>query len=44
MNIIVFAKQIRHTYARTGDFPESHFICPEDGVYRVNQHDEAALE
>jgi electron transfer flavoprotein beta subunit len=44
MNIIVFAKQIRHTYARTGDSPESHFINPEDGVYRVNPHDEAALE
>ena len=44
MNIIVFAKQIRHTYARTGVTPESHFINPEDGVYRVNPHDEAALE
>ena len=44
MNIIVFAKQIRHTYARTGDSPESYFINPEDGVYRVNPHDEAALE
>ncbi|CAB1076596.1 hypothetical protein JY97_11360 [Alkalispirochaeta odontotermitis] len=44
MNIIVFAKQIRHTYARTGDSPESHYINPEDGVYRVNPHDEAALE
>jgi electron transfer flavoprotein beta subunit len=44
MNIIVFAKQIRHTYARTGDSPESHFINPEDSVYRVNPHDEAALE
>ena len=44
MNIIVFAKQIRHTYARTGDSPESHFINPEDGVYRVNPHDETALE
>ncbi len=44
MNIIVFAKQIRHTYARTGDSPESHFICPEDNVYRVNPPDEAALE
>ena len=44
MNIIVFAKQIRHTYARTGDSPESYFICPEDSVYRVNPHDEAALE
>ena len=44
MKIIVCAKQIRHTYARTGVSPESHFICPEDGVYRVNPHDEAALE
>ena len=44
MNIIVFTKQIRHTYARTGDSPESHFISPEDNVYRVNPHDEAALE
>jgi electron transfer flavoprotein beta subunit len=44
MKIIVCAKQIRHTYARTGISPESHYICPEDGVYRVNPHDEAALE
>jgi electron transfer flavoprotein beta subunit len=44
MKIIVFAKQIRHTYARTGKSPESHFISPEDGIYRVNPHDEAALE
>ena len=44
MTIIVCAKQIRHTYARTGISPESHYICPEDGVYRVNPHDEAALE
>jgi electron transfer flavoprotein beta subunit len=44
MKIIVCAKQIRHTYARTGTSPESHYICPDDGVYRVNPHDEAALE
>jgi electron transfer flavoprotein beta subunit len=44
MKIIVCAKQIRHTYARTGTSPESQYICPEDGVYRVNPHDEAALE
>ena len=44
MNIIIFAKQIRHTYARTGASPELHFINPEDGVFRVNPHDEAALE
>jgi electron transfer flavoprotein beta subunit len=44
MKIIVFAKQIRHTYARTGQTPKSHYINPEDSVYRVNPHDEAALE
>jgi electron transfer flavoprotein beta subunit len=44
MKIIVCAKQIRHTYARTGTSPESHYISPEDGVYRVNPNDEAALE
>jgi electron transfer flavoprotein beta subunit len=44
MKIIVCVKQIRHTYARTGTSPESHYIRPEDGVYRVNPHDEAALE
>ena len=44
MKIIVCAKQIRHTYARTGTSPELHYISPEDGVYRVNPHDEAALE
>jgi len=44
MKIIVCAKQIRHTYARTGTSPESHYIRPEDGVHRVNPHDEAALE
>jgi electron transfer flavoprotein beta subunit len=44
MKIIVCAKQIRHTYARTGTSSESHYIRPEDGVYRVNPHDEAALE
>jgi electron transfer flavoprotein beta subunit len=44
MKIIVCAKQIRHTYARTGTSPESHYICPEDHIYRVNPHDEAALE
>jgi electron transfer flavoprotein beta subunit len=44
MNIIVFAKQIRHTYARTGRTPDAYYICPEDSVYRVNPHDEAAME
>ena len=44
MKIIVCAKQIRHTYARTGKSPESDYIGPEDGIYRVNPYDEAALE
>ena len=44
MKIIVCAKQIRHTYARTGNSAETHFISSEDGIYRVNPHDEAALE
>jgi electron transfer flavoprotein beta subunit len=44
MHIIVCAKQIRHTYARTGTSPDTHYIDRRDGVYRVNPHDEAALE
>jgi electron transfer flavoprotein beta subunit len=44
MNIIVCAKQVRHTYARTGTSPETHYINDEDAIYRVNPHDEAALE
>jgi electron transfer flavoprotein beta subunit len=44
MKIIVCVKQIRHTYARTGSSPDSYYIGPEDNVYRVNPHDEAALE
>jgi electron transfer flavoprotein beta subunit len=44
MNIIVCAKQLQHTYARTGSWPESFYISDEDCIYRVNPHDEAALE
>ncbi len=44
MKIIVCAKQIRHTYSRTGTRPETHYISPEDNIYRVDPHDEAALE
>jgi electron transfer flavoprotein beta subunit len=44
MKIIVCAKQIRHSYARTGTSPDSHYISPEDSIYRVDPHDEAALE
>ncbi|MGB5985018.1 MAG: hypothetical protein WBG37_06905 [Desulfobacterales bacterium] len=44
MNIIVCAKQLQHTYARTGTSPERCYIDPQDGIRRVNPHDEAALE
>jgi len=44
MKIIVCAKQIRHTYARTGKSPDAHFIAPEDGICRVDPQDETALE
>ena len=44
MNIVVCVKQIRHTYARTGASPQSHYIRPEDNIFRVDPHDEAALE
>lgn len=44
MKIIVCAKQIRHTYTRTGTSPDAYYINPEDSIYRVNPFDEAALE
>ncbi len=44
MRIVVCIKQIRHTYARTGMDHARHFLAPEDKVYRINPHDEAALE
>jgi len=44
MKIIVCIKQIRHTYARSGMDHTRHFLTPEDSVYRINPHDEAALE
>ena len=44
MQIIVCAKQLQYTYARTGSSPESHYINREDSINRVNPHDEAALE
>lgn len=43
MNIIVCAKQIKATYARSGNAPEELFLNPEDHVYRVNPYDEAAM-
>jgi len=44
MKIIVCVKQICHTYARTGQNPERHFLEPTDKIYRINPHDEMALE
>lgn len=44
MNIIVCAKQICMTYARTGLDPDRHYLAPEDQIYRVNPYDEWALE
>jgi electron transfer flavoprotein beta subunit len=44
MRIIVCAKQICLTYARTGMDPREYFLAPEDKLYRVNPYDEAALE
>lgn len=43
MNIIVCAKQVQATYARTGKSPEALFLNPEDHIYRVNPYDEAAM-
>ncbi|MDM8535964.1 hypothetical protein QUF70_04350 [Desulfobacterales bacterium HSG17] len=44
MKIIVCAKQIRYTYARTGKNPDMKYINPEDSIFRVNPYDEAATE
>jgi electron transfer flavoprotein beta subunit len=44
MNIIVCTKQIRYTYARTGNKPDTFYFNPEDAIYRVNPFDESALE
>ncbi len=44
MKIIICAKQIRHTYARTGKTPDTKYINPEDSIFRVNPYDEAATE
>jgi electron transfer flavoprotein beta subunit len=44
MKIIVCAKQIRYTYARSGASPETGYLDEADSIFRVNPHDEAALE
>jgi electron transfer flavoprotein beta subunit len=43
MKIVVCVKQIRHTYTRTGIDVGTHFLAPEDSVFRVNPYDEAAM-
>ena len=43
MNIIVCAKQIQATYARTGKLPEANYLNIEDSIFRVNPYDEAAM-
>jgi electron transfer flavoprotein beta subunit len=44
MKIIVCTKQIRHTYARSGISPETGYLDETDSIFRINPHDEAALE
>jgi electron transfer flavoprotein beta subunit len=44
MKIIVCIKQVQYAYARTGMSPETLYFDSKDNIYRVNPHDEAALE
>ncbi len=44
MKIIVCIKQVQFAYARTGMSPETIYFDSKDNIYRVNPHDEAALE
>jgi electron transfer flavoprotein beta subunit len=44
MKIIICAKQLSFTYARTGCDPVNNYIMPEDNIFRINPYDEAALE
>lgn len=44
MKIIVCIKQVQYAYARTGMSPETLYLDPKDNIYRINPHDEAALE
>jgi electron transfer flavoprotein beta subunit len=43
MNVIVCAKQLQATYARTGKVPETHYLNPEDSIFRINPYDDAAM-
>ncbi|MEJ2153697.1 MAG: hypothetical protein P8X96_00025 [Desulfobacteraceae bacterium] len=44
MKIIVCVKQVQYAYARTGMSPDALYFDSKDNIYRVNPHDEAALE
>ena len=44
MRIIVCAKQVQFTYARTGSDPDKNYIAPEDNISRINPWDESALD
>lgn len=44
MKIVVCAKQVKFTYARTGRDPVKNYIAPEDSIFRINPWDEAALD
>ncbi len=44
MRIIVCAKQLSFTYARTGRDPVNNYMLPEDNIFRINPYDEAALD
>ena len=44
MKIVVCAKQVKFTYARTGRDPLKNYIAPEDNIFRINPWDESALD
>ena len=44
MRVIVCAKQVKFTYARTGRDPDKNYIAPEDNIFRINPWDESALD
>ena len=44
MRIVVCAKQVQFTYARTGLDPLKNYIAPEDNIFRINPWDESALD
>jgi electron transfer flavoprotein beta subunit len=44
MRIIVCAKQVKFTYARTGLDPDKNYIAPGDNIFRINPWDESALD